>query len=259
MAKLATRRWGDSGPRAVLVHGVTAWSNTWWRIGPALAERGWDVTAVDLRGHGDSPRAGTTMHLEELGADLVETMGSGVDLLVGHSLGALASLSALNQEPKLAARVVLEEPPGMTTVDRRLLAALIADDFQRALADRAGFAAHLSAQNPRWDRRDVDEAVEGLLRGDGEAIVRATEQQDLNWNLVELVAPLELPLLVLLAVDGTASFGAEEGGSALVGDERASFTEALGANEHVVIDGGHCIHRSEPRLWLEAVARASEV
>ena len=253
MTNLATRRWGDSGPRAVLVHGMTAWSNTWWRIGPALAERGWDVTAVDLRGHGDSPRAGATMQLDELGADLVETIGSGVDLLVGHSVGALAGLSALNQEPKLAARAVLEEPPGMTTVDRALLAALIADDFNRVRADRDEFAAHLSTQNPRWDQRDVEEAVEGLLRGEGEAIVRATAQRDLTWNLVELVAPLQLPLLALLAVDGTASFGAEEGGSALVGDERASFIETLGENEHVVIDGGHCIHRSEPRLWLERV------
>jgi len=146
----------------------------------------------------------------------------------------------------------------MTTVDRELLGALIADDFQRARADRDEFAAHLSSQNPRWDDRDVDEAVEGLLRGDGEAIVRATAQRDLNWDLAELVTPLRVPLLVLLAVDGTASFGAEEGGSALVGDERASFIEALGENEHLVIDGGHCIHRSEPRLWLEAVTRSPE-
>ncbi|MBA3290388.1 MAG: alpha/beta fold hydrolase, partial [Actinobacteria bacterium] len=58
MTVLTTRRWTGRGGRAVLVHGVTAWSATWWRIGPALAERGWDVTAVDLRGHGDSPRAG---------------------------------------------------------------------------------------------------------------------------------------------------------------------------------------------------------
>ena len=141
----------------------------------------------------------------------------------------------------------------MTTVDRELLAALIADDFRRAHADPDEFATHLSEQNPRWHDRDVDEAVEGLLRGDAEAIVRATGQRDLSWNLVELVAPLELPLLLLLALDGTASFGAEEGGSALVGAERAAFIDALGENEHLVIDGGHCIHRSEPRLWLEKI------
>jgi len=253
MAKLATRRWGDSGPRAVLVHGVTAWSNTWWRLGPALADRGWDVTAVDLRGHGDSPRAGPTMHLDELGADLVETIGAGVDLIVGHSLGALTSLSALNLEPLFAGRAVLEEPPGMTTVDRELLAALIAADVEGAGSDRDGFTANLARSNPRWHERDVHEAVEGALRCDGEAIVRATATRDLSWDLAGLVAPLGLPLMALLALDGTESFGTEVESSALVGEERARFIEALGENEHHVIDGGHCIHRSEPDLWLERV------
>jgi pimeloyl-ACP methyl ester carboxylesterase len=253
MAKLATRRWGAAGPRAVLVHGVTAWSNTWWRIGPALAERGWDVTAVDLRGHGHSPRAGTTMHLEELGADLLDTTGTGVELLVGHSLGALASLAALNLNRSLAGCAVLEEPPGMTTVDRELLAALMTAELEGARADRDEFAENLARQNSRWHERDVHEAVEGLLLCDGEAIVRATATQDLSWDLAGLVTPLELPLLALLAVDGTASFGTEVESSALVGEERAGFIEALGDNEHHVIDGGHCIHRAEPEIWLEKV------
>jgi pimeloyl-ACP methyl ester carboxylesterase len=255
MAKLATRQWGRAGPRAVLVHGVTAWSNTWWRIGPALAERGWQVTAVDLRGHGHSPRAGTTLHLEELGADLLVTTGTGIDLLVGHSLGALTSLAALNLDRSLAGCAVLEEPPGMTTVDRELLAALIAADVDGARADRDEFASNLARQNPRWHERDVHEAVEGILLCDGDAIVRATATRDLSWDLAGLVSPLELPLLALLAVDGTESFGAELESSALVGMERAGFIEALGDNEHQVIGGGHCIHRSEPEIWLEKVTR----
>jgi pimeloyl-ACP methyl ester carboxylesterase len=253
MAELATRQWGDAGPRAVLVHGVTAWSNTWWRIGPALAERGWAVTAVDLRGHGHSPSAGTTMHLEELGADLLDTTGTGIDLLVGHSLGALTSLAALNLDRSLAGCAVLEEPPGMTTVDRELLASLIAADVEGARADRDEYASNLTRQNPRWHERDVQEAVEGVLLCDGEAIVRATATRDLSWDLAGLVAPLELPLLALLAVDGSESFGAEVASSALVGKERAGFIEALGENNHHVIDGGHCIHRAEPEIWLEKV------
>ena len=88
---------------------------------------------------------------------------------------------------------------------------------------------------------------------DGDAIVRATASQDLSWDLAGLVSPLELPLLALLAVDGTESFGAEEGGSALVGEESGSFIEALGDNKHHVIDGGRCIHRSEPEIWLQKV------
>ena len=255
MAKLATRHWGESGPRAVLVHGVTAWSNTWWRIGPALAQRGWAVTAVDLRGHGHSPRAGTTVHLEELGADLLESTGTGVDLLVGHSLGAIACLSALNLDRSLAGCAVIEEPPGMTTVDRELLAGLMAANLEGVRADRAEFAANWASQNPRWHERDVEEAVEGLLLCDGEALVRATATQDLSWDLASLVTPLELPLLALLAVDGSESFGTEVDSSALVGKERADFIEALGDNEHHIIDGGHSIHRSEPEIWLEKVTK----
>src|SRR2546423_5079115 len=34
----ATRTWGDpGGPPILLIHGVTASSRIWWRIGPALA------------------------------------------------------------------------------------------------------------------------------------------------------------------------------------------------------------------------------
>ena len=53
MAELATHEWlsrdgGSDAPLAVLVHGVTGWWKTWWRVGPALADRGWRVVAVDL-------------------------------------------------------------------------------------------------------------------------------------------------------------------------------------------------------------------
>src|SRR5258705_11633279 len=50
----ATRSWGDSAAAPLLlIHGVTASSRIWWRIGPALAgglrRRG---GAVDPAGHG---------------------------------------------------------------------------------------------------------------------------------------------------------------------------------------------------------------
>ena len=59
---LATHEWlptetdaGAAAPVAILVHGITGWWRTWWRVGPALADHGWRVIAVDLRGHGESP------------------------------------------------------------------------------------------------------------------------------------------------------------------------------------------------------------
>ncbi|HET9292413.1 MAG TPA: alpha/beta fold hydrolase, partial [Actinomycetes bacterium] len=79
-------------PLAVLVHGVTSSSRTWWRVGPALAGRGFRVVAVDLRGHGASPRTVAGLALADLAADVAETVQGPVELLVGHSLGALVSL-----------------------------------------------------------------------------------------------------------------------------------------------------------------------
>lgn len=54
--QLHTREWGTGDRTALLVHGIMSDSRTWRRVGPALAERGYRVLAVDLRGHGRSPR-----------------------------------------------------------------------------------------------------------------------------------------------------------------------------------------------------------
>jgi len=72
---LATRTWGDpGGPVVVLVHGVAASTATWWRVGPALAERGYHVLAVDLPGHGASPRMDRPFTLADLADDLWRTV-----------------------------------------------------------------------------------------------------------------------------------------------------------------------------------------
>src|SRR5690242_14443312 len=48
-----------SGPRpvALLAHGVTASKETLFRFGEALAAAGFECIAVDLPGHGESPRS----------------------------------------------------------------------------------------------------------------------------------------------------------------------------------------------------------
>ncbi len=115
--KLAIRSWGQEGhPLAVLVHGVSSSWRTWWRVGPWLAQRGWRAVAVDLRGHGESPRATYGLTLDDLTSDLYETVidllkpGEHVDVLLGHSLGTLTALKLCEQHPGLVRRLVLEEP-----------------------------------------------------------------------------------------------------------------------------------------------------
>ncbi len=74
MEILETHEWRPTepdpqAPVAVLVHGVTGWHRTWWRVGPALAERGWRVVAVDQRGHGRSPRISGAVTIDDAAED----------------------------------------------------------------------------------------------------------------------------------------------------------------------------------------------
>jgi pimeloyl-ACP methyl ester carboxylesterase len=45
---LHTREWGAGDRVAVLLHGTMADSRAWWRVGPALALRGYRAIGVDL-------------------------------------------------------------------------------------------------------------------------------------------------------------------------------------------------------------------
>jgi alpha-beta hydrolase superfamily lysophospholipase len=97
----------------VLVHGVTASTRTWWRVGPWFAENGWHAVAVDLRGHGASPRVRGDEKLDDLAHDVHETIlepASAADVLLGHSLGALVALKLCENHGGPARRLVLEEP-----------------------------------------------------------------------------------------------------------------------------------------------------
>jgi len=106
--QLRVNDWG-SGPRtAVLIHGFSDDAETWWRVGPALADLGFTVLAPELRGHGRSERA-ASYALHEFADDLVESLPTGADVVIGHSLGALVlGLAA----PRLAPlRAVFIDPP----------------------------------------------------------------------------------------------------------------------------------------------------
>lgn len=53
---LHTREWGSGDRTALLVHGMFGSSESWTRVGEALAARGFRAVAIDLPGHGQSPR-----------------------------------------------------------------------------------------------------------------------------------------------------------------------------------------------------------
>ncbi|MFI1767820.1 alpha/beta fold hydrolase [Streptomyces sp. NPDC020800] len=153
--KLHTREWGTGDRVAVLVHGIMSDHRTWHRVAPALADKGYRVVAVDLRGHGASGRG--DYGAEIWADDLVETLPHGPELAIGHSLGALAL--ALAVERLGPSRAVYCDPAWETREDIALVARTYAEAKQipRTVLERF---------NPRWEQADVDIEVATLAAWD---------------------------------------------------------------------------------------------
>ena len=108
--------WGEAGDRPLLlIHGVTASAEIWWRVGPALAATGRRVVAVDLPGHGQTGHWTGRSLFRETAADLADALrGAGLatpDLqVIAHSWGAMVStcLPSVGIRP---ATLVLLDPP----------------------------------------------------------------------------------------------------------------------------------------------------
>lgn len=85
--KIHIRKWGNGPRTALLIHGLAASGLTWKTLAKQLAESGYTVYAPDLPGHGRSERE--TEYSVSKWADIIAEHYPQIDLLVGHSIGAL--------------------------------------------------------------------------------------------------------------------------------------------------------------------------
>ncbi|MFD5141945.1 alpha/beta fold hydrolase [Streptomyces sp. NPDC058401] len=99
--KLVTYSRGEGSRTAALVHG-NSMSHDIWREFADILIRDHDLSLVlvDLRGHGRSPRA-KSYAIKEFAQDLVDTLPTDLDFLIGHSLGGVVSaLAAPSLRPR---------------------------------------------------------------------------------------------------------------------------------------------------------------
>lgn len=175
----------------MLVHGLTASSDTWWQVGPALAARGFDVTAVDQTGHGDHALDGPVGPEILVDAVLAAVPGR-PQVLVGHSLGAVTALALLAREPGWVKVVVLEDPPCIGEFAPEaftgLVAAGVRADAAAVRANRAAVVSRIREDCPRWAEEDVEHAVRGIERMNGEAFATWLESTDIEDGAFDTVA-----------------------------------------------------------------------
>lgn len=218
--QLHTHEWGAGERVAVLVHGMMSDHRTWHRVGPALAERGYRVLAVDLRGHGRSPRG--EYGAEVFAEDLVETLPAAPEVVIGHSLGGLAlSLAVERLQPR---RAVYSDPAW--SLGR------LGQPVDPAVFVTFKTAGRMMVQsfNPRWDNADVDIELATLADWDT-ATAHALSAQRLEDRTPD--KPV-VPSLVQIAGEGF-----------LFSDEAAAELTERGFEVRTVPGAGHTIHRDD--------------
>lgn len=159
--ELHTRVWG-SGPRtAVLLHGMMGDSRTWWQVGPALAERGYRAVAVDLPGHGRSPRCdGATV--ESFVTALLESVPAGPALAMGHSMGGsilAAAVDRLRPERAVYVDTPFDKGPAKSPSTAVLTAIYAGSKENRTLEN-------LRRDRSWWTETDMANEADAALRFD---------------------------------------------------------------------------------------------
>ena len=97
--RLRADEFGDpDGPPVVLLHGGGQTRFAWGTTAPVLADRGWHVLRVDLRGHGESDWPDDGDYGPQAFAGDVQAIAAALPappVLVGASLGGIASMLAI--------------------------------------------------------------------------------------------------------------------------------------------------------------------
>src|SRR5262245_5214236 len=232
------RTWGDpADPPLVLVHGVTASSRNFWRIGPALGTAlARHVVAPDQAGHGRTGHwAGHVAFRDNAGSIAAFLRAAGLDRpdlrIVGHSWGGMtvAALPVAGIRPEVL--VLLDAP----AVPLAAIATMLDDPIERHYDDLEEARQAIGRIHPTWPWGDVLAKCEPLTQFD-EPAVRATltESRDGDGGLADLRDPAAAGVAVRLVRGEVASGG-------LVPDPAAEAIGAVIGDEHVhtIAGGGH--------------------
>jgi pimeloyl-ACP methyl ester carboxylesterase len=255
--RFGARTWGrPEDEPLLLVHGVTASSRIWWRIGPALAvglrRR---VVALDQAGHGRTGAWIGHHRFRDNAADIVAfAAGAGIvspELrVVGHSWGAMtaAAIPAAGLRPEV---VVLLDPPAIPLAAMK---AMLDDPVEHHYDDLSEAIAAIGLLHPTWPWGDVVGKAEALTQFD-EAAVRAVLTQNGDWDggLKDMADPAASGVTFRL-IRGEPAFGG------LVPDTAAELVaERVGRDHVITIAGGtHAPMRLRPEATVLALLRALE-
>jgi pimeloyl-ACP methyl ester carboxylesterase len=231
--RLAVHESGHGAKTAVLIHGIMSDSRAWHRVTAELEAHGYRVLAVDLAGHGRSPRA-RRYSPAAWADDVVETLDPlldrAPDVVMGHSLGGLvASLVADRMAPRAAIYIdpAFSFPTGVKGWAFKAFFAVAPRPRRSALV----------RMNPRWSAVDVDIEVATLRDWDKRTIFGFLDTRP-------LVPPAHLvaPSLVVLAEK-----------SLLITERVAAQMRRRGMTVATLKGTGHTVFRDDHAGFMDTV------
>lgn len=269
-ARLHVREAGSANaPRVLLIHGASANLRELW--GPLASDLARDhhVIAFDRPGYGHSTRpkrgAQQLKTQAQMAAHVLEAIGAGPAIVVGHSLGAAVSLRLAIERPDLVSGLVLIAPashlyPGNNAWWARLSAApIIGHVFCTALIPWLGpIMGQAGIANNFWPAH----APENYYCDAGVGLIFrpnafAASARDVVASKAEFAAQapryqdLLTPAIVITA-DKDKIVSPKRHARALAAD--------LQASELVTAPGaGHMPHRMRPDLVLSAIRRVGSM
>ncbi|MBD8524970.1 alpha/beta fold hydrolase [Pseudomarimonas arenosa] len=254
--RLAFDHWPNPGPGVLFAHGFGQTRGAWCATATRLAAIGYDVRALDARGHGDSdwlPEGGQyamQQFIEDLEASAAELRSP---WLVGASMGGLLGIAAQSRTRCFAGLILVDIAPRW---DARGVARIL--DFMEAFPD--GFASLNHAADaiagylPHRERK-TEQALRAVLRQDSSgrwrwhwdprmlnAIGRAGEQH--QHALIEAARQIEVPVLLISG-----------GRSDLIGEaEVAHFLELVPHAQHRRIEQAtHMVAGDQNDAFTDAI------
>ncbi|WP_235866270.1 alpha/beta fold hydrolase [Serinibacter arcticus] len=224
-----------------LVHGLGADSTAWQPLIDAmLATGGVTATTVDLRGHGESPRA-DSYALDELAADVAETLPAGLDLVLGHSLGGAVLVRAV-AHLRPAHAVYLDPGFGLTLPTSGIGGRLF------WLAPRVSLAVAALAQSRRTAAKEAayTPAIRASLaaaRARFDSSMAVDVFRDVAFHPLAVEAPV-VPSTIVLSDDSPA----------VVPDRLATALEHRGWDVRRIAGVGHDMQLEAPERVLACLA-----
>jgi pimeloyl-ACP methyl ester carboxylesterase len=247
-AYTGTRSLDRRRPAIVFLHGAANDHSVWALQSRYFAHHGFDTLAVDLPGHGRS--AGAPLPSVEAIADWVPQVLDAAGLervsLVGHSLGALATLEAASRHAGRVERIALLGPAVPMPVSDVLLEAARANDpaAYELIVGWSHSTARLLGGNPMPGMWMAGTALRLMNRSRSGALHADLMACTAYARGLDAAAAVRCPVLLILGTrDLMAPMKAAQGLIAALADKRVV----------TVADCGHAMMAEQPDAVLDAL------